>query len=133
MIAAIVILGIIFAVAGALISGKYIIFPISVAAGCTVAVLLLLHMKKCASTIIELPAKRAKVFGRNMSLLRKLLMVAALGLAYYYREYVDPWGVLLGLFSLKIAAYVHGFIKIDFGRKREEINNAGSVSTGNQS
>lgn len=127
MITVIVAFGIVAAIIGALISRQYIIFPLSVAAGCLVSVGLLFHMLRCASTIIELPPKRAKSYGRRMSILRILLMIAAIAVAYVYRDYINPWGVLIGLATLKLSAYLHTFVKIDFGHKGENDGNAGSV------
>ena len=75
--------GIVFAIAGAVISGQYIIFPIGVLAGCLVSVALIYHLFKSAATITQLPVNKAKSYGRGMSVLRILIMGTALLVACY--------------------------------------------------
>lgn len=106
MILAIIIQGILYCVVGGIFTGLYIVFPISVIIGCVIAMGLLRHMMRSITVIVELDSETAKRYGARQSIVRITMMGLMLCVAVYFADYVSPWGVLLGMISLKFSAYL---------------------------
>jgi hypothetical protein len=123
MMIGIILQTIVYSVLGMIASGQFFIFPVSVIAGSVVAIGLLRHMYRTIDTVLDLDSDTAKKYGRRQAVVRMVLMGMALCIAFYYMEYINPWGVLLGVLSLKFSAYlqpvVHILIKSFFQRRRE--------------
>lgn len=125
MIIAIIAQAMIICITGAVFTKQYVMFPVSVAIGCIVAVGVLSHMMKSITAIVELNPQAAKKYGARQSLVRILIMGVVLCLSVYYSEYINPWGVLIGMATLKFSAYlqmaVHKvFVKIKEMKGRKE-------------
>lgn len=122
MVVAVVLQMIVFAVIGALISKQYILFPLGVIIGGLVAIAMLGSMKKTVETIVLLDPETAKKYGRRQSLVRIALMAVILCVAFFFEEYVNPWGVFIGVFSLKFSAYLQPCIDVLFNKimKKED-------------
>jgi len=125
MIIAIALQAVVICIAGAFITKQYIMFPVSVLLGCAVAVGVLAHMMRSITAIVELNPQAAKRYGAKQAVVRTVIMGVALCLSVYYSEYVNPWGVLIGIATLKFSAYlqivVHKvFVKIEDMKGRKE-------------
>lgn len=122
MVVAVILQVIIYAIIGALISKQYILFPLGVIIGGLVAIAMLGSMKKTVETIVLLDPETAKKYGRRQSLVRIALMAVILCAAFFFGEYVNPWGVFLGVFSLKFSAYLQPTIHDLFNKimKKED-------------
>lgn len=130
MVISIILSGILFATVGSIIagnylgSGEYIKFPLGVLAGCIVAVGLLSHMMKSISMIVELDEQTAKRYGAGQSFVRIFVMGLMICVACFYSDYINPWGVLTGMFTLKLSAHlqrpVHIFMKKYIRRGRRK-------------
>ena len=71
---------------------------------------LALHMYKTLDVTISLPEKSAVSYARRQSLLRMLIMMAVLAVSARLNDYVNLLGTLVGLFFLKLAAYLQPII-----------------------
>lgn len=120
MLVAIVVQLFIVAVAGALISREYVLFPISVIIGGIVAVSILRNMKKSIDIALDLDSETAKRYGRRQAIIRITLMGLILCVAFYFKKYVEPWGVCLGMFTLKFSAYLQPVVHKCFESKYNE-------------
>ena len=118
MIAAIIFQAILICFAGAVITKQYILFPVSVALGCVIAVIVLSHMMKGLMAIVELDPQTAKRYGTRQAFVRMMIMTVALCLSVYYSEYINPWGVFCGMATLKFSAYLQAPIH----KIRDKIN-----------
>ncbi len=116
MLAAVVLQMVVYAVVGALISGQYILFPVSVIIGGLVAIAMLGSMRKTVETVLMLDPDTAKKYGRRQSIVRIALMGVILCAAFYFKEYVNPWGVFVGVFSLKFSAYLQPLVHAIFNK-----------------
>lgn len=106
MIVAIVVQTILICIIGTVITKQYIIFPVSVVLGCVIAIIVLTHMMRNLTVIVELDPQTAKRYGTKQALVRMIIMTVAVCLSVYYSEYINPWGVLCGMATLKFAAYL---------------------------
>ncbi len=106
MLAAIVFQLIVIGTAGALISKEYVMFPVSVIIGGAVAMSILRNMMKSIDIALDLDSETAKKYGRRQAIIRITLMGLILCIAFYCKDYVEPWGVCLGIFTLKFSAYL---------------------------
>ena len=104
MVAAIIIQAIVYAVAGLIVTKEYVLFPISVAIGSGIAIGLLHHMMRTIDITLDLDSDTAKKYGRRQAIVRLSLMGLALCVAFYFSDYVNPWGVVLGVLALKFYA-----------------------------
>lgn len=109
MLAAIIFQLIVIAIVCALISGEYVMFPVSVIAGGAVAMGILRNMMKSIDIALDLDSETARKYGRRQAIVRITLMGLILCVAFYFKEYVEPWGVCLGIFTLKFSAYLQPF------------------------
>lgn len=125
MIIAIALQAVILCIAGAVFTKQYIAFPAGILLGGATAVGLLSNMKKSVMVIAELEPETAKRYGIRQSVTRIMIMGLMLCVAVYLSEYISPWGVLLGIATLKFSAYlqraVHGvLVRIDRKKGRKE-------------
>lgn len=115
MVIAVILVGTLLMITGALLTKEYIVFPAGVMVGLAIAVWVLSHMMKSVCTVVELETETAKRYGTRQSIIRISVMGIMLCAACFYSEYVSPWGVLLGLFTVKVSAYlqkpIHLFIQ----------------------
>ena len=115
MLIAVILVGILFMIAGALITRSYIAFPAGVMAGCAIAIWVLSHMTRSVCFLVELETEAAKRYGTRQSVIRISVMGIMLCAACFYSDYISPWGVLLGLYTVKASAYlqkpIHLFIQ----------------------
>ncbi len=122
MLAAIVFQTIVIAAAGAFISKEYVLFPVSVIIGAAVAMSILRNMMRSIDIALDLDSETAKKYGRRQSIIRIALMGLILCIAFYFKGYVEPWGVCLGIFTLKFSAYlqpvVHKCLKLKIMKRR---------------
>ncbi len=110
MLVGIIVQMVIFSVVGAFISKQYVIFPVSVIAGGCVAIGILRNMLKSIETILSLDPDTASKYGRRQATIRIAFMGLALCVAFYFGDRVNPWGVLLGVLSLKFTAFLQPLI-----------------------
>ncbi len=122
MAAAIIIQVIVYAAAGAFISRQYVIFPVSAVIGGAIAFGVLGNMRRCIDIALDLDPESAKKYGRKQSVIRIATMGLALCASFFFREYVNPWGVLVGIFSLKFSAYLQPLVHrcFDFIKEKED-------------
>ena len=119
MVIAIVLQAVVICVIGAVVTKQFVVFPVSVLLGCAVAVGVLSHMMKSIAAIVELDPQSAKRYGTKQAFVRMLIMGVALCLAVYYNGYVNPWGVLCGIATLKFSAYLQVTIHKVFSKRNE--------------
>lgn len=122
MVAAIIFQVIVYSAAGAFISRQYVMFPVSVVIGGAVALGVLGNMRRCIDISLDLDPDTAKKYGRRQSVVRIATMGLALCVSFFFRDYVNPWGVLLGVFSLKFSAYLQPSVHrcFDFINEKED-------------
>lgn len=123
MLIAIILQLIIYGIIGMVISGQYLLFLVSVFAGGGIAIGILRHMLRSIVVAVELDSDTAKKYGRRQAFKRLAFMGLALCVAFYFESYINPWGVLIGVMSLKFSAYlqpvIHKFIKSIYKKRRE--------------
>ena len=124
MVVAIIVQAAVVAVAGLVITGEYVMFPLSVCAGAGIAIGLLHHMYNTLDIVLDLDKETATKYARRQSMIRIALMGLFLCVAFYFKEYINPWGVLLGILTLKFSAFFqpvihHWFVKI-ITKRREK-------------
>lgn len=125
MLIAIALQAVICCIIGAILTRQYIAFPAGVLLGGAAAAGLLSNMMKSVMVIVELEPERAKRYGIKQSVTRLMVMGLMLCTAVYFSEYISPWGVLIGLATLKFSAYfqraVHAVLAgIDRKRGRKD-------------
>lgn len=90
------------------------------AAGGLVAVGLLLHMFHHLDIALDLEPKHASRHTQGAAIQRMAIMAVCMGASMYFRQYVHPLGMILGLFGVKIAAFlqpaVHRFCERKHGK-----------------
>lgn len=78
--------------------------------GCLAAVFLLIHMYKHIDIALDMDKKSAEAYMRRTSLARTLIMALVVGGSVYLGRYVHPAGVVLGIFGMKVSAYMQPVI-----------------------
>lgn len=124
MIIAIIIQMIVYGIVGMILSGQYIRFPLGILIGGSIAIGLLRHMMRSIDAALDLDSETAKKYGRRQALLRFTFMGLALYAAFCFQDYINPWGVFVGVLSLKFSAYlqpvIHRLIQIIYKKRREK-------------
>ena len=110
MVIAIILQLIFYAVIGTILCREMVLFPISVVIGGSIAIGILRNMLRSIEIVLDLDPETAKKYGRRQAIVRIAIMGLSLCIAFYFREYVNPWGVLIGVFSLKFSAYISSFV-----------------------
>jgi len=103
-------LSILIAVAGAFLVETKISFILGVAYGAVVAVILVSHMYQGLERTLCYDEEGAKKHAQKMAGIRMWIMLAAVVLAMYFGEYFQLAGVVLGILTLKMSAYIQPFI-----------------------
>ena len=124
MVIAIILQMLVCGIIGMIVSGQYILFPVSVFIGGCIAIGILHHMFRSIDVALDLDSETAKKYGRRQAVIRLALMGFALYVAFYFGDYINPWGVLIGVMTLKFSAYlqpvVHKLIQLLYKKRREK-------------
>ena len=72
--------------------------------------LLAIHMYLKLDEALDLDEEHAIRHTQKASMIRSLIMFVLLVGSYYFREWISPVGVFLGLMGLKISAYLNPFL-----------------------
>lgn len=102
--------GIVITVPGVLIAGNPLAYFLGVLAGCLVAMGLLFHMYRHLDIALDMDRKSASGHMMRSAMIRTVVMALAVGGSFYFGKYVHPAGVILGLWGMKIAAYLQPVI-----------------------
>ena len=104
------ILSVLVAVIGAIIVESKIPFVFGVLYGGVVAVILVTHMYQSLEKTLAYDEEGAKKHAQKMTGIRMWIMLAALVLAMCLGKYSNMVGVILGMLSLKVSAYMQPII-----------------------
>ncbi len=104
------IVGILVALVGAIILDSKFSFALGVIYGAVVAVILVTHMYHSLERTLEYDEEGARKHAQKMTGIRMWIMLAAVVLAMYFGEYFHMAGVILGILTLKVSAYMQPFI-----------------------
>ena len=103
-------ISILIAIIGALIVGDKLNFVFGVVYGAVVAVGLVTHMYYGLQKTLYYDEDGAKKHAQKMTAIRMWIMLTAVMLAIYFSEHLHLAGVILGILSLKVSAYVQPFV-----------------------
>lgn len=103
-------LSILIAVIGALIVGNKLSFVLGVGYGAVVAVVLVTHMYHGIERTLCYDEDGAKKHAQKLAGIRMWIMLAAVVLAMYFSRYFHLGGVVLGILTLKLSAYIQPFV-----------------------
>ena len=101
---------ILIAIIGAIILDSKLSFALGVIYGGIVAVILVTHMYQGIERTLEYDEEGAKKYAQKMFGIRMWIMLAAVVVAMYFGEYFHLAGVILGILTLKVSAYMQPFI-----------------------
>ena len=104
------ILSLILAVAGSFIAENKLSFILGVIYGGIVAVILVSHMYQGLERTLDYDEEGARKHAQKMAGIRMWIMLAAVAVAMYFSEYFHLAGVVLGILTLKVSAYMQPFI-----------------------
>ena len=104
------VLGILAAVLGAWIVEDKLDFVLGVVYGMVVAVGLVTHMYYGLQKLLYYDEESASKQGQKMAAIRMWIMLTAVMLAMYFGEHLHLAGVILGILTLKVSAYVQPFV-----------------------
>ena len=104
------ILSILLAIVGAIILESKIPFVFGVLYGGAVAILLVTHMYQSLEKTLSYDEEGAKKHAQKMTGIRMWIMLAALILAMCLGRYSNMVGVVLGMLTLKVSAYMQPII-----------------------
>ncbi len=85
-------------------------FLAGLAVGLAASVGIVFHMHHCIDVAVDLDEKSASKYGRGKAILRMVATAAVIAAAFLYNKYVNPFGVVLGIWAIKPAAYLHVFL-----------------------
>ena len=85
-------------------------FLLGVIYGGIVAVILVTHMYRGLEKTLAYDEEGAKKHAQKLTGIRMWIMLAAVVLAMYFGEYFHIAGVILGILTLKVSAYMQPFI-----------------------
>ena len=103
-------IGILTAIIGALIVGDKLSFILGVIYGAVIAVVLVTHMYHGLQRTLYYDEDGAKKHAQKMTGIRMWIMLTAVMLAMYFSEHLHLAGVILGILTLKVSAYVQPFV-----------------------
>lgn len=103
-------LSILIAVIGVFIVEMKLKFVLGVCYGAIVAVVLVSHMYQGLERTLCYDEDGAKKHAQKMAGIRMWIMLAAVVLAMYLSEYFHLAGVVLGVLTLKVSAYIQPFV-----------------------
>lgn len=104
------VLGILAAVMGTLIVEDKLHFVLGVVYGMVIAVVLVTHMYYGLQKLLYYDEESASKQGQKMAAIRMWIMLTAVMLAMYFGEHLHLAGVILGILTLKVSAYVQPFV-----------------------
>ena len=96
-------------IGGAVTKGS-ITFIAGVCYGGVVAILLTIHLFKSLDKTLDLGEDRAEKYARKMTAIRMGIMILAVVIALYLANWLNLVGVVFGILTLKISAYIQPFI-----------------------
>lgn len=105
------IIGIIFwalviTILGIFIAGNKLAFFLGMLIGTAVAVIMSISMFRSVDKSLDMDTNGAVGYTKRKAFLRILLMAAAVLIAFYASDYISIIGVVVGIFSLKLSAYL---------------------------
>ena len=103
-------LSVFIAVIGGVILDSKLPFVLGVVYGSVVAVVLLTHMYRTLEKTLSYDEDGARKHAQKMVGIRMWIMLVAVVLAMYFGKYFHMAGVILGILTLKVSAYVQPFI-----------------------
>ncbi len=103
-------LSIIIAIIGAIIADNKLSFILGSIYGGVVAIILVTHMYHGLERTLLHDEDGAKKHAQKMAGIRMWIMLAAVVLAMYFGKYLHMVGVVLGILTLKMSAYMQPFI-----------------------
>lgn len=95
---------------GGIATKESIVFILGVCYGGVVATILAIHMFKTLEKTLDLGEKGAVNYARKMMAIRMGIMSVAVVIAMYLPNVFSLVGVVLGMLTLKISAYIQPFI-----------------------
>lgn len=104
------VLSVLIAVIGAMLVGDKLTFILSVVYGALVAAVLVTHMYHGLLKMLYYDEEGAKKHAQKMTGIRMWIMLAAVAIAMYFSDYFQLTGVVLGILTLKLSAYVQPFV-----------------------
>lgn len=110
MLVGLLISTVIVGVLGVILAGNKLAYILGVVAGSVIALIALLQMYYTLSKAVEMEGKRATRYSVTASIIRMALMAASLVVGILWPDYFNVVGVLLGLLSLKLCAFIQPFI-----------------------
>lgn len=103
-------LNLILAIVGAIIVENKLSYVLGVIYGGIVAVILVSHMYQGLEQLLDYDEDGAKKQAQKMAGIRMWIMLAAVAVAMYFSEYFQLTGVVLGILTLKVSAYMQPFV-----------------------
>lgn len=88
---------------------KPLAFALGLALGTGLSLWKVVLMEKSLSRSVDMDASGAKNYATAQMMLRYLLTIGVLVLAFFCRNVIGPIGVVAGILSLQISAYVTAF------------------------
>lgn len=104
------IFGILLIIAGMFLIERKLSFILGVCYGAVVAVVLVSHMYHGLQITLCYDEEGARKHAQKMVGIRMWIMLAAVGLAMYFSKYLHLAGVILGILTLKVSAYIQPFV-----------------------
>lgn len=86
------------------------VFIAGVCYGGVVALILAIHMFKSLEKTLDLEEDGAIKHARKMTAIRMMIMILAVVIALYLSDWLNLVGVVFGILTLKISAYIQPFI-----------------------
>lgn len=103
-------LSILIAVAGAIVVDNKVSFALGAVYGGLVAAILAAHMYQALERTLDYDEEGAKKHAQKMAGIRMWIMLAAVAVAMYFSRYFHLVGVVLGVLTLKMSAYMQPFV-----------------------
>lgn len=99
-----------FIVIGGIFIDDKISYFIGLILGCIIAELMAIHLYKSLDYCLDLDPESAEKAMKKKTMLRFIIMLLAVGLAFSFPNRINPIALILGMMGLKIAAYFEPFI-----------------------
>lgn len=106
LIIGIIFLALVITIPGIFIAGNKLAFFLGMLIGTAVAVIMLISMFRSVDKSLDMDTNGAAGYTKRKAFLRILLMAAAVLIAFYASDYISIIGVVVGIFSLKLSAYL---------------------------
>ena len=99
-------LSVLFIIVGMILAESKLSFALGVCYGAVVAVILVSHMYHGLERTLCYDEEGARKHAQKMAGIRMWIMLAAVVLAMYFGEHLHLLGVVLGILTLKVSAYM---------------------------